>query len=151
MFIFQVGVWDGDEVKLNKSLVEMYDRQGELIFPPSQCPGMKCNCSARYVSSQRLEPHSMLFLPRWSLPNSLRIHKARVFERDGYLPYRYNALSRINYHNNTLYSGGSKGAPGTPPGLNCFIFMQFLAKTIGTHNHFGSWRAPRKILDPPLL
>ena len=37
-------------MKLNKSLVEMYDRQGELIFPRSQCPGMKCNCSARYVS-----------------------------------------------------------------------------------------------------
>ena len=37
-------------MKLNKSLVEMYDRQGQLIFPRSQCPGMKCNCSARYVS-----------------------------------------------------------------------------------------------------
>ena len=51
--MLQVGVWDGDEVKLNESLVEMYDRQGELIFPRSQCPSRKCNCSARYVSNQR--------------------------------------------------------------------------------------------------
>ena len=42
-------------------------------------------------------------------------------------------------------SGGSKGgARDAPPpgGPNSFIFMQFSAKIIGSHTHFGSWRPP---------
>ena len=38
------------------------------------------------------------------------------------------------------------GAPGTrvpPGGPNSFIFMQFSAKIINKHTHFGSWRPPR--------
>ena len=38
-----------------------------------------------------------------------------------------------------------RGAPGTrapPGGPNSFIFMQFSAKIINKHTHFGSWRPP---------
>ena len=41
--------------------------------------------------------------------------------------------------------GGSKGgARDAPPpgGPNSFIFMQFSAKIINKHTHFGSWRPP---------
>ena len=43
-------------------------------------------------------------------------------------------------------SGGSKGGPGmhTPWGPNSFILMQFSAKIIGSHTHFGSWRPPQE-------
>ena len=54
----------------------------------------------------------------------------------------------------TNFIGGSKGGArdAQPPrGPNSFIFMQFLAKIINKHTHFGSWRPPPgKILDPPL-
>ena len=40
--------------------------------------------------------------------------------------------------------GGRQGrAPPPPPGgPNSFIFMQFSAKIINKHTHFGSWRPP---------
>ena len=48
--------------------------------------------------------------------------------------------------------GGRQGRAPPPGGPNSFIFMQFSAKIINKHTHFGSWRPPLgKILDPPLL
>ena len=47
-------MWDGDKLKMNKSIVQMYDKRGRLIFPKSQCPGRKCNCSSRNVSTSYL-------------------------------------------------------------------------------------------------
>ena len=47
--------------------------------------------------------------------------------------------------------GGVPGTRAPPGGPNSFIFMQFSAKIINKHTHFGSWRPPLgKILDPPL-
>ena len=37
--------------------------------------------------------------------------------------------------------GGARDAR-PPGGPNSFIFMQFSAKKIGWHTHFGSWRPP---------
>ena len=48
--------------------------------------------------------------------------------------------------------GGRQGRAPPPGGPNSFIFMQFSAKIINKHTHFGSWRPPLgKILDPPLV
>ena len=57
-----------------------------------------------------------------------------------------------------VHIGGSKGGGrqgrAPPGGPNSFIFMQFSAKIINKHTHFGSWRPSPplgKILDPPLV
>ena len=38
--------------------------------------------------------------------------------------------------------GGRQGRAPPPGGPNSFIFMQFSAKIINKHTHFGSWRPP---------
>ena len=38
--------------------------------------------------------------------------------------------------------GGRQGRAPPPWGPNSFIFMQFSAKIINKHTHFGSWRPP---------
>ena len=55
----------------------------------------------------------------------------------------YKSVSRMQMGGTAL--ADPRGAPGTrapPGGPNSFIFMQFSAKIINKHTHFGSWRPP---------
>ena len=56
-----------------------------------------------------------------------------------------NYFEYIKKKSQTVTLADPKGAPGTrapPGGPNSFIFMQFSAKIINKHTHFGSWRPP---------
>ena len=120
--------------------------------PPSQTPQ-----PLPWVWAWRPSPVDRIldtrFWKYYLAPTSLLAVKMDVSLKSGFCCLMY----KLGWSMNNFWlihwriQGGAPGTRAPPGGPNSFIFMQFSAKIINKHTHFGSWRPPPgKILDPPL-